>query len=54
VLPLSLTGLALGSARSVFGTASTGFIKHGGSFSQFLPEATPIAPPLPKSCQANP
>jgi len=33
VLPLSLMGLVLGSGRSVLEPASTGSIRHGGSFS---------------------
>jgi len=53
-LPLALTGLALASGRSVLEPAGTGSIRHGGSFSQLLTEATPVAPPLPKSYHANP
>jgi len=49
-LPPSLIGLALASSGSVSEPASTGFIKHGGSFQQLLTEATPIVPPLPKPC----
>jgi len=37
VLPPSLIGLALGSSRSVLEAAGTGFIRHGGSFSQKPP-----------------
>jgi len=53
-LPPSPTGLALGSGGSVLEPAGTGFIRHEGSFSQLLTEATPIAPLLPKPCHANP
>jgi len=52
--PPSLIGLALASGGSVLEPAGTGFIRHGGSFSQLLTEATPIAPRLPKPCHANP
>jgi len=48
-----LIGLALGSGRSILELAGTGFIRNGGSFQQLLTEATPTAPPLPKSCHAN-
>jgi len=54
VLPLSLMGSALASGGSVLEPAGIGFIRHGGSFWQLLTEATPIAPPLPKPCHANP
>jgi len=53
-LPLSLIRWALGSGRSVLEPAGTGFIRHGGSFSQLLTESTPTAPLLPKPCCANP
>ena len=53
VLPPLLMGSALASGAFVLEPAGTGFIKHGGSFSQLLTEATPIAPLLPKSCHAN-
>jgi len=53
-LPPSLIGLALASSGSVLELAGIGFIRHGESFSQLLTEATPIAPPLPKPCHANP
>jgi len=53
-LPPSLVGLALASGGSVSEPAGTGFIRHRGSFSQLLVEATPIAPPLPKPCHINP
>ena len=43
-LPLSLIGLALASGGSNLARAGTGFVRHGGSFSQLLTEATPIAP----------
>jgi len=54
VLPPLLIGLALASSRSVLELAGTGFIRHGGSFSQLLTEATPAVPLLPKPCHANP
>jgi len=53
-LPLSLIGLTLPSGGSVLESAGTGFIRHGGSFSQLLTEATPIAPLLQKPCCENP
>jgi len=53
VLPPLLMGLALASGGSVLEPAGTGFIRHGGSFSQLLTEATPIAPPLPKPCHTQ-
>jgi len=53
-LPPSLIGLALASSGSILELAGTGSIRHGGSFSQLLTEATPIAPPLPKPCHTNP
>jgi len=53
-LPLSLIDLASSSGESLLEPASTGFIKHGGSFSQLLTVATPIDPQLPKPCHANP
>jgi len=43
-LPPLLTGLALASGGSILELAGTGFIRHGGSFSQLLTEATPVAP----------
>jgi len=46
--------LALASGVSILELAGTGFVRHGGSFSQLLTEATPIAPLLPKPCHANP
>jgi len=54
VLPPLLIGLALASDGSILEPGGTGFIRHGGSFQQLLTEATPIAPPLPKPCHANP
>jgi len=56
VLPPLLMGLglALASGGSVLEPAGTGFIRHEGSFSQLLTEATFIAPPLPKPCHVNP
>jgi len=54
VLPPSLIGLALGSGGSVLELADTGFIRHGGRFSQLLTEAAPLASPLLKPCHANP
>jgi len=53
-LPPLLIGLALASSGCVFEPAGTGFIRHGGSFWQLLTEATPVVPPLPKPCHANP
>jgi len=53
-LPLSLIGLALSRGRSILEPDGSGFIRHGGSFSQLLTEATPIAPLLPKLCHTNP
>jgi len=53
-LPLSLTVLALASGQSVLELVATAFIRHGGSFSQLLTEAPPIAPLLPTPCHANP
>jgi len=52
-LPPSLIGLALASSRPILELTGIGSIRHGGSFSQFLTEATPIAPLLPKPCHAN-
>jgi len=54
VLPPLLIGLALASGGSVLELAGTGFIRHGGSFSQLLTEVTPIAPLLPKHCHTLP
>ena len=54
VLPPLLICLVLASGGSILEPASTGFIRHGGSFSQLFTEATPISSPLPKPCQANP
>jgi len=54
VLPLSLIGLALASCESILEPAGTGFIRHGGSFSQLLMEANTIAPPLQNPCHSNP
>jgi len=42
--PPSLIGLALASDGSILEPAGTDFIRHRGSFSQLLTEATPIAP----------
>jgi len=53
-LPPSLMGLALASTRSILEPAGTGSTRHGGSFSQLLTEATPIAPLLPKPRHSNP
>jgi len=47
-------GSALASGGSILEPAGTGSVRHGGSFSQLLTEATPIAPWLPKPCHANP
>ena len=54
VLPSLLIGLALASSRSILEPGGTGSIRHRGSFSQLVTEATPIAPLLPKSCHTNP
>ena len=53
-LPLSLIGLALASGGFILEPSGTGFITHGGSFSQLLTETTPIAPLLPKPCHTYP
>ena len=53
-LPPSLIGLALASSGFVLEPSGTGSIGHGGSFSQLLTEAAPMAPWLPKPCLANP
>jgi len=53
-LPLLLIGLALGSGGPVLELPGTGFIRHGGSFSQLLKKATPIAPLLPKPHHVKP
>jgi len=53
-LPPSLTGLALASGGLVLELAGTGSIRQGGSFSQLLMEATPIATLLTKPHAANP
>jgi len=47
-------GLALVSGRSILDPAAIGSIGGGGSFWKILTETTPVAPPLPKSCHANP
>jgi len=47
-------GWALASGESVLEPAGTGSIRQGGSFWQLLTETTPVAPPLPKPCHANP
>jgi len=51
-LPPSLIDLTSGG--SVLEPAGIGSVRHGGSFSQLLTEATPISPPLPKPCHTNP
>jgi len=43
-LPLSLIGTSLGQWRSILEPAAIDSIRHGGSFSQLLTEAIPIAP----------
>jgi len=53
-LPRLLIGLALASGGSILEPAGIGSIRHGGSFSQLLTEATPTAAPLPKPCHSNP
>ena len=45
--------LALASSGSILELAGTGFIRHGGSFSQRLTEAPPTTEPLPKPCYQN-
>jgi len=55
VLPPSLMGLTLASSTSVLEPAGIGSIRHRGSFSQLLTEATSTAPPaLPKPGHTNP
>jgi len=46
-LPPLLFDLPSATSGSVLQPANTGLIRHGGSFSQLLTEATPIAPLLP-------
>jgi len=41
-LPLSLMGSVLASSGSILEPAGIGSIRHGGSFSQLLTEATPL------------
>jgi len=53
-LPPSLVGLTFASGGSVLEPTGPGFIRHGGSFSQLLTEATPIARLLPKLYHVNP
>jgi len=53
-LPPSLIGSALASGGSVLEPAGTGCIRHGGSFSHLLTEATPIAPPATKILSCKP
>jgi len=53
-LPPLLIGLALASGGSILELAGTGFIRHGGSFSQLLTEATPIAHPATKTLPCKP
>jgi len=53
-LPPLLIALALASGRSILEPAGTGFIRHGGSFSQLLHRSHPYRPPLPKHCHTNP
>jgi len=43
VLPLLLIGLALANNGFILEPAHTGFVRHGGSFSQFLTKTTAIA-----------
>jgi len=54
VLPPSPIVLALASGRSILEPAGTGFMKHGGSFLQFLTEASSIAPPSTKTLPCKP
>jgi len=53
-LPPSPPGSGLTSSGSVLEMAGIGSIGHGGSFSQLLTEATPVAPQLPKPCYTHP
>jgi len=53
-LPLSLIGLTLASGGSILETAGAGSIRYGGSFSQLLTEATPIAPAITKTLPPKP
>jgi len=46
-------GLALPSSESVLELSGSGFIRHGGSFSQLLTETTPIARPGPPPRNQN-
>lgn len=52
-LPPLLMGSALASRGSVLEPGGLGSIRHRRSFSQLVTEATPVALPLPKPCQAN-
>jgi len=54
VLPPSLAGLDLASCGSICELDGTGFIRHGGSFSQLLTEATPYSPPTTKTLPHKP
>jgi len=47
-------GSALASGGSVLEPAGIGSAGHGGSFWPLLTEFAPVAPLLPKPCQANP
>ncbi|KAJ7408833.1 hypothetical protein WISP_118077 [Willisornis vidua] len=49
-----LIGSALTSGRFVLELAGIGSSGHVGNFWQFLTEATPVAPPLPKPGHRNP
>jgi len=53
-LPSSLMGMALVSGRSVLKLAGIGSIRHGGSFSQLLTEATAVGLLLQKTFHPNP
>jgi len=53
-LPSLLTGLALASGVSVLKPAGTGFIRHSGSFSQLLTEATSVTPSITKDWPCKP
>ena len=50
----SLMGSALASSGSILEPAGIGSVGHEGNFQQLLTEATPVAPPPPKPCHADP
>ena len=53
LLPLSLSGSALASGRSILELAGIDFIRHGAQFCCLLVEAAAAAPLLPGSCNVN-